>query len=94
MRPDQAVIGIAPMDGAKPVPENAWIRIAEVALDDYAGWSPDGKFLYFTSPRDGSTCLWGQRLDERTGRPLGDSFAVQHFHGRIRSAMAGGRRAA
>jgi hypothetical protein len=37
--------------------------------------------MYFTSNRDGATCIWAQRLDPKTKRPLGAPFAVQHFHG-------------
>ena len=43
--------------------------------------------LYFVSSRDGTRCLYAQRLDS-TGRPVGDAFAVQHFHG-IRNASVG-----
>ena len=79
----RGLIAIAPTDGPKPVPESAWIPVAEVAPDDYANWSPDGKTLFFTSPQDGHSCPWGQRLDARTHRPTGDAFAVQHLHGRL-----------
>ena len=75
-------IAIAPLDGPLPVPESAWIKIAEAAAEDWANWSPDGKTLYFTSPRDGHTCLWGQRIDANTHQPVGAPFVVQHLHGR------------
>ena len=42
----------------------------------------DGKTLYFTSGRDGYSCLWGQRLDAGSHRPVGEAFSVQHLHGR------------
>lgn len=32
-------------------------------------WSPDASLLYFWSDRDGSACLWAQRLDSITKRP-------------------------
>ena len=80
-QPIRARIAIAPLDGEKPVPESAWIRIAEAGATDWANWSPDGKTLYFTSARDGHTCLWGQRLEAGSHRPVGAVFAVQHFHG-------------
>jgi Tol biopolymer transport system component/predicted Ser/Thr protein kinase len=76
-------IVIAPVDGPKPVPESAWVTIAEAGSDDYAIWSPDGKTLYFTSPRDGYSCLWGQRIEATSRRPVGNPFAVQHLHGRL-----------
>jgi Tol biopolymer transport system component len=83
IRPDVAKIAIAPFDGVKPVAERAWITIAEVGIDDYANWSPDGKTLYFSSPKDGNTCLWAQHIDPVTHTPVGEAFVVQHFHGQI-----------
>ena len=80
---NRARIAIAPVDGPKPVPESAWITIAEARPDDWANWSPDGETLYFTSPRDGYNCLWGQRIEAGSHRPVGEVFAVQHLHGRV-----------
>src|SRR3954452_16650988 len=57
--PDRGVIALAPVDGAKPIPESAWIPIAQSEPQDWAEWSPDGKTLYFPSDRDGHHCLWG-----------------------------------
>jgi Tol biopolymer transport system component len=93
---NRARIAIAPLDGSKPVPESAWIYIAEVGPNDSSNWSPDGKTLYFFSPRDGHQCLWGQRIDPLSHHPQGEPFAVQHLHGRRASRLgefsaAGGR---
>lgn len=74
---------IAPIHGSTPVPESAWVPIADVAPDDYANWSSDGKTLYFTSGRDGFFCLWGRHIDPTSHHPAGDVFAVQHLHGRL-----------
>jgi len=87
IEPNRGWIMIAPVNletagGPKPVPESAWIKIAEEGSADRANWSPDGKTLYFTSARDGHACLWGQRIDADSHRPEGDAFAAQHFHGR------------
>jgi Tol biopolymer transport system component len=82
IQPGHAQIMIAPADGPKPIPESAWIQIAEERDEDWGNWSPDGNTLYFTSARDGHTCLWAQRLDADSHRPVGEAFAVQHFHGR------------
>jgi Tol biopolymer transport system component len=81
--PNRGHISIARVDGPKPIPESAWITIAPSEAQDWANWSPDGKSLYFTSSRDGHRCLWGQRLDATSHRPLGDPFLVQHLHGRL-----------
>jgi Tol biopolymer transport system component len=87
--PSRGRIMIAPIDRPKPVPESTWITIAETAADDYAEWSPDGRTLYFTSGRDGHNCLWGQRLDPDSCRPIGEPFAVQHLHGLVAFAHEG-----
>jgi Tol biopolymer transport system component len=82
-------ISIAPIDGPKPVPESAWITIAEEAVEDWANWSPDRKTLYFTSARDGHYCLWGQRIDAGSHQPVGEAFPVQHLHGRLSYQQGG-----
>jgi len=82
-QPDRGRIAVAPIEGEKPVPERAWITIAEAGPEDWANWSPDGTTLYFTSPRDGNVCLWGQRIDTTTHLPQGEPFALQHFHGHM-----------
>jgi len=89
VRPDLGRITVAPIDGARPVPESAWITIADATADDYANWSPDGKTPYFTSSRDGYGCLWGQRIDANSRTPVGEPFGVQHFHGRLSLAHTG-----
>ena len=71
------------MDGQKPVPESAWIRISEERPEDWINWSLDGQTLYFTSQRDGHRCLWAQRLDAGSHRPMGAPFAVEHLYGRL-----------
>jgi hypothetical protein len=81
--PNRARILIAPTDGPKPVPESSWITIAEADIEDFADWSPDGRTLYYTSGKDGYDCLWGQRLQAGSYRPIGEAFALQHLHGRV-----------
>jgi len=82
-QPDRALIAIAPLDGPKPIPESAWMRISEATPGDWADWSPDGKTLYFSSTRDGHSCFWGQRIEPRSRRLLGEPFAAVHLHGRV-----------
>ena len=87
--PDHAWIVVAPVKGTDAVPEAAWIPIAEEGLEDWANWSSDGNTLYFTSTRDGHTCLWAQRLDPETHKPAGDAFPLQHLHSRLSYQQGG-----
>jgi hypothetical protein len=77
---DRRGIALAAVDGPKPIAENSWTTIAEAGTDDYAHWSPDGKTLYFTSGRDGYSCLWARRLGAASRQPVGQPFAVEHLH--------------
>ena len=61
-------------------PESEWIVISRDA--DAPGWSPDASLLYFWSDRDGSPCLWAQRLDPATKHPTGEPLSIRHFHSR------------
>jgi Tol biopolymer transport system component len=53
-----------------------------VQLTDRAGlnwnptWSPDGRFLYFSSDRDGAGNLWRIPIDERSGKATGSPEPV------------------
>ncbi len=87
--PNRGRVAVAPVDGPKPVPEGAWITITQEGTEDWANWSPDGRTLYFTSSRDGHYCLWGQRLEASSHRPVGQAFAVQHLHGRVSYRQGG-----
>ena len=39
-------------------------------------WSPDGRYLYFSSNRSGPMNLWRMPIDEESGKPLGAPEAV------------------
>jgi Tol biopolymer transport system component len=43
----------------------------DAALDWSPEWSPDGRFLYFSSNRGGTMNLWRVAIDEASGRTLG-----------------------
>jgi serine/threonine protein kinase len=46
------------------------------ALDWNPVWSPDGKFIYFCSNRNGATSLWRIPIDESKGAPAGEPEAI------------------
>ena len=60
--------------------EQDWVVVSRDG--EAPGWSPDARFLYFWSDRDGSPCLWAQHVDPATKRPLGEPVDIQHFHGK------------
>lgn len=61
--------------------ENTWIAVTDGKhMDREVQWSPDGGLLYFLSERDGFRCIWAVRLNRRTKHPMGEPFAVYHFH--------------
>ena len=61
--------------------EDQWIAITDGRFAELIPhWSPSGDLLYFYSERDGSLCIWAQRLDAQSKRPVGTPFAVKHFH--------------
>ena len=43
-------------------------------------WSADGGRLYYLSNQDGYTCIWMQRVDRASGRPIGEATPVFHAH--------------
>ncbi len=73
--------------GAEP----EWIAVTgEETWHDKPRWSPDGNLLYFTSDQDGFRCIYGQRLDRATKRPVGPQLEVYHSHAARRSLMNAG----
>ena len=80
--PERVRISIAPFRGSSPVAPDAWTPVANGAFPRF---SPDGARLYFLSTRDGYPCLWQQKLDPDTSRPVGEPRPVHHMHGARRS---------
>jgi Tol biopolymer transport system component len=50
--------------------------LTDPAMDWSPVWSPDGRWLYFTSDRSGSMNLWRIAVDEESGRALGRQEAL------------------
>jgi len=58
-------------DGGVPVPVTS-----DTAIDWNPVWSPDGRYLYFSSNRGGSMNLWRVAIDERSGAVSGAPEAL------------------
>ena len=79
-------IYVTPAENFVPAGPDRWIQLTSGEYhDDKEQFSPDGNTMYFTSNRDGFTCMWALRLDPKTERPQGAPFAIQHFHGSQRA---------
>jgi len=64
----------------QPVPPAEWNQVAvERNILTAPQWSPNGKFLYYGSNRDGFPCVWAQRMAD-DGKPVGPPVAVYHSH--------------
>src|SRR5262249_24901883 len=60
-----------------PAPRRAPLPVTEDAATDWCPvWSPDGRYLYFSSDRGGNMNLWRVRIEEQTGKPLADPEPV------------------
>jgi Tol biopolymer transport system component len=61
------------------IPENGGTPLAvtqDVYVDWDPVWSPDGKYLYFSSDRGGSPNIWRIPVDEESGKVLGDPAPI------------------
>jgi hypothetical protein len=75
-----AQVIVARVQAAVVAREKDWIVVSQDG--DAPNWSPNAGLVYFWSDRDGSPCLWAQRLDPATKRPTGVPLDIQHFHKR------------
>ena len=79
--PIKSQIMITPVRDGVAGKEAEWIAVTDGRnSDDKPQFSPDGNTVYFTSTRDGYFCIWAQRLDPATKRPVGDPIGFEHFH--------------
>jgi hypothetical protein len=69
----------APFQGETMAPESTWLEFPEFSAYDSA-WSPDETLSYDISNRDGFNCVWAQRVDPLTKRPVGPPIPVYHSH--------------
>jgi serine/threonine protein kinase len=80
-RSDRSQIFVVPLKDGKPGPTSAWIAITNgESWDDNPVWTARGDALLFYSGRDGSGCIWRQRVNRSTKRPEGVPVEVLKFH--------------
>jgi Tol biopolymer transport system component len=80
-RPPNGRLWIAPFRGHQAVAESDWIPLTEATgWGDKPRWSPDGNTVYYVAERDGFPCVWAQRLEPVTKRPIGPPASIHHFH--------------
>ncbi|MBV8808298.1 MAG: PD40 domain-containing protein [Acidobacteriaceae bacterium] len=71
----------APFSLSRPPARSSWMEVLHSPdSDPQPVWSKDGTVLFFSSSRDGFNCIWGLRLNKDTKQPVGQPFAVRHFH--------------
>ncbi len=86
--PGRTRVSVVPFRPGAALPESQWIAVTDdVSIHDKAVWAPGGNLLYFTSDRDGFRCIYAQRLDAATKRPVGPQLDVYHSHGARRSIL-------
>jgi eukaryotic-like serine/threonine-protein kinase len=66
--------------GENAVPERQWIRVLEEPGLASPVWSSDGSIIYYFSDKDDKLCIYGQRVDPATKKPIGGPFSVRHEH--------------
>jgi eukaryotic-like serine/threonine-protein kinase len=74
---------LVPLTPGRPVPRESWQELESTGTGRPAGWSPDSRTVYTFLDTDGFRCLWGHRVDPRTGQLTGGPFPVRHFHQQI-----------
>jgi len=84
-------VSIVPVNAGRPLPQSEWIAVTDDKhLSRDPAWAPGGGLVYFVSDSDGFRCVWARRLDPASKKPLGEAFAVQHFHNARRSLSSFG----
>jgi eukaryotic-like serine/threonine-protein kinase len=73
-------INLVPFTG-EAIPESQWSVVLDGAdFDRQPVWSPSGDIIYFLSDRDGTRCVWAQRVDTSTRKAVGPPYAAHHIH--------------
>ena len=84
----QRDIGTVAADGSNPS-----VVTNDAAVDWNPVWSPNGRFLYFSSDRGGTTNLWRLPIEEMSGNVLGppEPLTTPSVHSAHMSLAADGR---
>jgi Tol biopolymer transport system component len=87
---NKSQILIAPVRDGAAGEEAEWIAVTDGTQSNGGPlFSPDGNTVYFTSKRDGYSCIWAQRLAPETKRPVGEAVGYEHFHNSAQKDLAG-----
>jgi serine/threonine protein kinase len=78
--PDSNGTFISPVRNGVASNPSEWIEIAATQAAARSWFSPDGTILYLAGNRDGFNCIWAQRLDPSSKRPVGPILEIMHFH--------------
>jgi hypothetical protein len=75
----------APVYADRAAPQSEWTTVLTIRgpTERTAGISPDAGLLYVLLESDGFRCLYGLKLDRRTGLPQGSPFPVVHVHNAV-----------
>jgi hypothetical protein len=72
---------VAAFSGDQGPPEDGWIQITDgSSMDDKMHRSPDERWIYTLSNRDGFQCIWAYPVDAQTKKPAGPPVAAVHSH--------------
>jgi dipeptidyl aminopeptidase/acylaminoacyl peptidase len=64
-----------------PAAGGSWTAVTDGSVyDDKPHWAPDGRTIYFVSPRDGVLNVWRRQFNPETGQPAGGVFRVTSFN--------------
>jgi Tol biopolymer transport system component len=78
-----AAIFVSPLQSATGAPEARILVREDNRVLSSPRWSPNGEWLYYLSSADGYMCVWGQRLDPASRKPVGAPVGIVHVHGRM-----------
>jgi Tol biopolymer transport system component len=81
LRPGRARrLYVTQFSGELPGPKEWTVAVEGADYERQPFWGPDGNLIYFLSERDGTRCIWAQRVDKKNGQPVGAAFPAHHMH--------------